>query len=81
VARPAVRGELRLRTAQSAASADKSGEVAPVDAQRMWLTEDAYNRMKVEFANLLVKRLGYGIENGDPEACEPPSRDVTMVLS
>jgi hypothetical protein len=42
----------------------------------MWLTEDAYNRMKVELANLLVKRLGHGIENGDPEACEPPSRDV-----
>ena len=42
----------------------------------MWLTEDAYNRMKVELANLLVERFGYGIENGDPEAGEPPSGDV-----
>jgi hypothetical protein len=50
--------------------------VAPVDTQRVWLTEDAYNRMKVELANLLVERFGYGVENGDPETGEQPSRDM-----
>jgi len=50
--------------------------VAPVDTQRVWLTEDAHNRVKVELANLLVERFGYGIENDDPEAGEPSSRDV-----
>ena len=62
--------------AQFAGSTDRRNEVAPVDTQRVWLTEDAYNRMKVELANLLVERFGYGIENGDPEAGEPPSGDV-----
>ena len=32
--------------------------MAPVDAERTWLTEDAYNQMKVELANLLGEALG-----------------------
>ena len=50
--------------------------MAPVDIQKVWLTEDADNRMKVELAYLLVERFGYGVENGDPEAGEGPSRDM-----
>ncbi len=49
--------------------------MAPVDIQRVWLTEDAYTRIKVEHATLLVARYGYGVENGDPEA-GGPSRDM-----
>jgi transcription elongation factor GreA len=62
--------------AQSAGSADRRNEVAPVDTQRVWLTEDAFNRMKVELANLLVERSGYGIGNGELAAGEPQGRDV-----
>ena len=50
--------------------------MAPVDTQRVWLTEDAHNRVKVELANLLVERFGYDVENGDPETGEQPSRDM-----
>ena len=53
--------------------------MALVDTHRVWLTEDAYNRTKVELANLLVERFGYSIENGDPEAGEPRAATWTMV--